>query len=174
MIRIETIDFKYIEERYKALLEQTLIKVPVWHTKAIGVELASRKAVYAEVTPGGVVKVNPAFIGTTAFKKLDQTLLHEFAHLIAGLDQHHNKQFRAVCHFIGVAHDDECEQQALLVSDAVNYKYTVYAHLSNGERRLLGQIHRKTKLYSEYKPTMKRKHRTKDGHTVLNYEIVDN
>jgi predicted SprT family Zn-dependent metalloprotease len=170
---MKTITEAFIQHRFRELKHHacTVFTPTVWAVQPVGdVLLAARKTAFGLATKDGQVFINQAFVGTSAFRKLDQTILHELAHLIAGLHRHHGQKWKNVAAALGMsfAHfeDDECQ-----IIANISYKYTVYAHLENGEVRILGQVHKKTKKYTAYPDGTT--HRTKDGLKVLRYTFEE-
>jgi predicted SprT family Zn-dependent metalloprotease len=164
----------FIKQRYNELLTATLsvIKPEAWAvTPSAEVSLGTRKAAFGLATKKGKVLLHPAFVGTTAFRKLDQTILHELAHLIVGLAEHHGRRWKRIADAIGMTSEHLAEEEQQVIAN-VTYKYTIYVHLENGEVRNIGQVHAKTKTYTSY-PNGKI-HRTKDGIKVSHYEFVEN
>lgn len=140
-----------------------------WTQSPLKVELTT-KYVYG-LAKDGVVYISKAFIGTTAYTALRITLRHELAHFAVGVENGHNKLFkRCLSAFNGDR--DMPESEIKQIQNNVSYKWQVYAHLSNGERRHVSRVHRKTQRYSKYPGSKGKVDQTLDGHVVERYEFV--
>jgi len=165
----------YIWGRYHQILIELKAKHPLdkWKHQPKTLGFTEHKTKLGMATNTGVVLVNKAFIGTDAKAKLDFTIRHEFAHLAAGLHHNHNKVFRGYESYFGadtrIDYTSEIEQ----VQAKIGYKYTVFAHLENGERKEAGQVHKKTKKYSEY-PRDGRLNMSFGNFRVLKFEFILN
>ncbi|HAR55556.1 MAG TPA: hypothetical protein DCR58_02085 [Idiomarina baltica] len=111
----------------------------------------SIKSKYATVNADGEVRVNRAFIGTQSIDKLKETVLHEIAHCIVGLENGHNRYFRevfsALASHINVR-DDEVED----IKSNNGYPLRLVAYTKD-EALDLGGAFRRAKKYMEYAPT---------------------
>ena len=93
MITFTTIDSTYAE---CVRIASNLTPISTWKLHPAGIALDTHKANYGRATKEGEILINPAFIGTTAVNKLKETMYHEIAHLIVGLNDNHNKNFNAL------------------------------------------------------------------------------
>lgn len=163
---------QYISTRFAALLTKCQALRSTWHTNPNGVALFTSKSKYGEAYKNGNIAINRAFIGTTAFAKLDQTILHELAHLAAGIRHGHGKQWKQTAELFGMPAEVP-QQQYQDVKRNISYKYTVVAHLVDGGIFSLGQVHRKTKAWAEYhNGPLNRK--LEDGRKIARFEFVEN
>lgn len=149
---------EHIENAYNTVLAE-LVKIAAireWKVAPKGLGYTNHKSKYGLATSEGEVLINEAFRGTTAYKKLDHVLRHEFAHLAVGLDKHHNRYFRRVERMFGVdlSLDLAAEQNQVIAQ--TNPSYQLIAHLQNGKEVDLGVAHRRTKKYTEYSQDQKR------------------
>lgn len=146
------IDRQLVQELYQIILNEVSSIRPLntWAVQPTGVEFTKHKAKFGLATPEGKVLISENFLGTDAIEKLKNTYRHEFAHLSCGLENNHNKTFRRVEYLFGVTDEGNAEAEIAKVTNTINYKYTVNAHLANGSIVNYGGVHRKTKTYSEY------------------------
>lgn len=147
----------YIESAYHSVLAEVanIAAIREWKVSPKGLGYTNHKTKYGLATPVGEVLINQAFIGTTAYKKLDHVLRHEFAHLAVGLDKHHNRYFRRVERLFGVDLSLDLSEEQNQVIAKTNPAFKLIAHLQNGKEVDLGVAHRRTKKYTEYRHDQK-------------------
>ncbi|WP_286241232.1 hypothetical protein [Neptuniibacter halophilus] len=153
------------------VMAECALEIPVskWAHRFHDLQVVHMKAKYGEATATGIVRISSLFVGTSAWKKLEQTLRHEFAHLAVGTDQHHNSRFKQCqSRFRG----DKPVPQSEIEEIASNnrYKWQVIAHLEDGTTFDVGGVHRKTKRYSAYHEQPECKKR--DWLTTVNKRVV--
>lgn len=163
---------QFVIDLFSELLNQAMDLPGSWSVTPKTVTITARKGTFGEAASDGTVMINPGFIGTTAHNKLRQTILHELAHLKVGLKQSHNKYWQHTARMLGMSFDS-FEDEEQMVMAKIAYKYTVIAHLVNGQSQNLGQVHRKTARWANY-PNGKTRDRTKEGVEVLRYEFIEN
>ena len=97
-----------IFERYNALLQRCQHILSHWHIQPAGIAFTNRKGVYGLAHPHGGISINNAFLGTDAIAKLDQTILHELAHLVAyernpsRAIKGHGREWQLACADLGI------------------------------------------------------------------------
>jgi len=151
MISKETIQSSYID-----VLEEVnnIIPIDKWHVQPCGIDITTHKSKFGYARNDGMIFISKYFIGTNSSAKLSDTLKHEFAHLAVGLAQHHNFRFKRVASLFGVG--AECLKHEINdIVKNINYKYTIYAHMVNGQVKEIGGASRKTKKYAQYRLTNK-------------------
>lgn len=165
---------EYIQEAYDRVLAEVTQILPLnqWKHQPMGLGFTDEKTKYGLATCDGLVLINTAFIGTTATTKLDFVLRHEFTHHAVGLSKHHNRVFRRIEERFGVDPQRDLTREIEQIQSRIDYKYTVLAHLENGEIRDLGGAHRKTKRYTEY-PKNARYNMSIAGIRVHRFEFLD-
>lgn len=166
---------EYITNAYYRVLDEVSKVLPLakWHMQPVGIGFTTEKTKYGMATPDGMVLINRVFIDSTAHTKLEFTLRHEFAHLAVGLHNHHNRRFQRMERVFGVDPAIDLSEEIAEIQSRIDFKYTVFAHLENGEVRNLGGVHRKTRTYTEYP---KGDHYTMsiEGVRVVRFEFRDN
>ncbi len=143
---------QFIQSAYDRVLAEVSAIAPMslWAHQPTGLAFATHKTKYGMASSSGAVLINRAFIGTTALNKLDHTLRHEFAHLIVGIKEHHNSNFRRLEARLNLGHELDLTQEEDEIKKAVNCKYTLIAHLINDTEVSLGGASRRTKRYTDY------------------------
>lgn len=166
-----TITEQFVKAEYDRVLADVCKVIPLhqWKHQPTGLDYTTHKSKYGAATPAGQVLINRAFVGTTAVNKLGFTLRHEFAHLAIGLQEHHNRRFRRVeaCFGADVTRDLSAEEAQVI--GAIDYKYTLIAHLVDGREVDLGGANRRTARYAAY-PSNGRLNRSFRGVRVERFE----
>ncbi|TMS80560.1 hypothetical protein [Pseudoalteromonas sp. S554] len=141
-----------------------------WALQPSGIELDKHKSKYGQVTNKGVVLIAPAFLGTTAYNKLKETMFHEIAHLIVGPKHNHNKHFKYVFSILtdGIE-SDESERQKVKVNNGYKYKLLAFTKSKVYE---LGGAFRRTKKYTDYGTNDKPKNMKLLGETIQRFEYI--
>ena len=122
-----------------------------WRTIPKKVELlpSRTKAKYGLAHSSGVIQISTAFIGTSAYKKLQETICHELTHLFVGLGRKHDRVFKMVLER-ALGYDFVVPKEEISeIASNIEFKWTVIARLANGTTKSF-QVHKKTKRYSEY------------------------
>ena len=169
MITLNTINDVYNEELTKA---RRLFPSNWAHVPLEKVETMEHKRYLGLASHTGQVSVNELFLNTSATSLLINTIKHEICHLIVGTHQNHNAKFKRIASILGVKNNNEFEELEQIITQ-INYKYTVFAHMENGDVIDLGGVHKKTRLYTEYNPEGKRKMKIK-GQLIIRFEFVNN
>jgi hypothetical protein len=149
------ITLKVIETEFADAVRECVkvLRIEFWLVKPLSVVLMKRKTAYGLASLSGVVSINEAFVGTTEIDKLRKTLRHELAHLAVGLKESHNQKFIHTNQlFGGHAEGNELGKQ---VRDKIKFKWSLWAHFSDGSSELIKGAHRRDKKYGEYRPTAK-------------------
>lgn len=165
------ITIELINKTYEECLRVAIAKVPLtsWKQQPIGVGFTTHKVKYGLATPGGEVLLNPSFIGTKAVNKLKETIFHEFAHFLVGIDKNHTAPFkRAMSYFSEGLIVPEAENEMVKANNG--YKYRLLGFSKSKVYNLEGAFKR-TKKYLDYDPKSKRKMRFQ-GDLFLRFEYV--
>jgi len=167
----EPITLNYIKERLTVniAIASKRISKDCWSLIPHSCEFDTHKAKYARAFPDGVIRFNPAFIGTKAFNKLEAVIRHELAHCIVGLEQNHNKHFRRINDFLmdGL---EVPEEEILEVINKTGFKWRLIYYTKVQIFAGLGSFKR-TKKYTQYDPESGR-YMTINGEKVLNCKYV--
>jgi hypothetical protein len=127
---------------------------------------------YGLATHKGEILVYQGFLGTNAFTKLRETLMHELAHLCVGLNNGHNKKFKIIERLFNSDTDHELTKlDEVKLKSVIPYKFRLIAHTENGTIADLGGVHRRSKRWIDYVYTDTRYDIYK-GSKVINYEYI--
>lgn len=159
------------QETFNECLCLAKAKIPLssWKVQPKGIGFTTHKVKYGLATSKGEVLLNPAFIGTEAYTKLKETIFHEFAHLIVGLEENHSSAFKRVLAYISdylVVPADEYE----MVKDNNGYKYRLLGFTQDNSYNL-GGCFKRTKKYLNYDPKGRRT-MSINGDKFLRFEYV--
>jgi hypothetical protein len=130
--------------------------------------LFNNTTMLGQATTKGKILINENFINLTCIDLLINTIRHELAHLIVGLQQNHNKHFKRVALLLGVKNNSYFDLGP--IQNKIGFKYEVSATLESGEVILIGGVHRKTKRYIDYISTNKKWHSI-NGDKVIQYHF---
>jgi hypothetical protein len=72
-----------------------------WAINYNGWELSKSKTMYGQATHKGILRISRIFLGTQEFNQLRDTVRHEIAHLICGMDAGHNCNWRYYASLLG-------------------------------------------------------------------------
>ena len=147
LITPESIDELVAEEYVRALGS-----FPEWRHPFSGVELSRSRRCFGQAHVDGRILLSRQFLGTRAYDDLRDTLRHEFAHLIVGIDQKHNAHWRCAAASLGAtppacgrARSEDLEER---MSGA---PFTLIAVMQSGEERELRAVHRRSRRYQDYR-----------------------
>lgn len=145
-----TITEDLIKATYNECLEIAAMHYPMveWSIQPDGMEFDSHKSKYGRATIEGKVLINPSFVGTNAINKLKETMFHELAHLIVGLENHHNWYFKSV--FGRLAEGikvNEAEKKEVINKNGYKYKLLCATAKNN---YLVSVTFKRLKKYTEY------------------------
>lgn len=143
-----------LQSTFKACLDhaKTLYRAESWRLMPCSIAISSSiKSKYATVSHDGHIAVNHAFIGTASIAKLKETLFHEIAHCIVGLEQGHNQRFRNVFSSL-VSHITVTDADVNAIKDNNGYPLRLIAYTKEGPLDLGGAF-RRSKKYLNYAPT---------------------
>lgn len=146
-----------------------LVPTEKWSIRYRSLKMGCAKKNYAEATPNGDVLISNAFLGTTAVNALKASMLHELAHLIVGIEHHHNKRFWAIEARLTVGLGD-VKAERIQVQDNNQFKYRLIAY-SEYKVYDFGGAFRRTKKYTEYDPAKRKMRVNRDD--LLRFEYVD-
>ena len=145
---------------------------PDWEHHYIGVEIENSRTVLGRATNLGRVKISRAFIGTQAWDDLLDTVRHELAHLVAGLNARHGPDWRRVARDLGAVPEASSMVAANCLKKATRGRWALLAHLEDGSEVTMGYQHRRSKARLEYAPTPWC-WRHINGVKILRFEYID-
>lgn len=169
MISLDSIKHTYLE----CLSEcRALVPAKRWKIQPQRIHTHAQHRNYGIATINGEILIYQGFIGTSAYTKLRETMLHELAHLCVGLQHGHNRYFKRIERlFIGDIDHDLIKQDEEELRHAIPYKLRLIAYTEDSEIHDLGGAHRKSKRWTEYVAT-KTRYDLYRGVKVLRYEYI--
>lgn len=151
-----------IELEAKKILEVMESKIRAWATPLSNVVVRElpqslAKTICGQAHPNGEVHISRIFVGTTCLEGLRETLIHEFCHLITGLQHGHKAQFKrnlsALLALVGIDKELAATQKRELIDCTKKQaKYHLIAVCFDGSEVEIGEFHKKTKKYTGYAP----------------------
>ena len=152
----QMIDHDHINETYWCCLKQVSALVPVtqWVVQPDSWLLTDHKTKYGMADVHGRVHINQAFIGSVAIDLLDSTIRHELAHLCVGLEQGHNRRFKAVERLFEANFRQVPAVQIKHLHERIGHTWALYACFADRPKVLLKKVHRKHRKYTHYRPGM--------------------
>jgi predicted SprT family Zn-dependent metalloprotease len=150
------IDSDHINHTYRHCLAEAYSLVPQnqWVVQPDSWLLTSHKTKYGMADVRGRVHINRAFVGSVATDLLEATVRHELAHLCVGLEQGHNRQFRAIERLFQANFKQVPDEQIQQLHKRIGHSWELYACLADQTKVLLKKVHRKHRKYTEYRPGM--------------------
>ncbi|MEM7692269.1 MAG: SprT-like domain-containing protein [Pseudomonadota bacterium] len=149
---METLSKEDIQQLATIEYERARELFPSWQHPYSHIELTRSKRCFGQAHVDGRILLSQSFLGTTAVEDLRDTLRHEFAHLIVGIDQKHNAHWRCAAASLGAtpkacgnARSEELNQRMS------NAPFTLVAIMQSGEEKELRQVHRRSRRYQDYR-----------------------
>jgi len=94
------------EDDIKTLVELEVVRAKRivsqrWRIPYRGFEMSKAKTIYGQATHDGKVRISMIFLGTNEHAELKDTVRHEIAHLVCGMDADHNYHWQYVARQLG-------------------------------------------------------------------------
>ena len=143
------ITLTYITDIYYEILTECmeLVNIEGWIHPPRRVELTNRK-VLGTASIHGVVTISKAFINTSDYDTLHNTIRHELAHLAAGISENHGVNWKRMAVRFGAN-----PRHSSSVSDEIKdtmYKYYIIAHMADGRELACKPANKRTKKFTHY------------------------
>ena len=126
----------------------------------------------------GDIAFNVRFINSrNSTYQLVRTLCHELAHLAAGLEAGHRKPFMQMNQRFSQQPLQKCldaghiDDQGVEFKQRVGYSFWLVAHLDNGDTVKVKAVHRRSKTYINYTPSVFKQYRIKQQ-TVASFDYI--
>lgn len=133
-------------------LDRALALYPDWAHPFAGLSFNRARRCYGQAHRDGRMVLSTVFLGTTALEDLEDTVRHELAHLIAGIEARHGPRWRAVAKRLGaVPRASGRSQSAELNARMDDAPWTLVAVLASGEERELKPAFRRNRRFTEYR-----------------------
>ena len=108
----------------------------------------SNSTMFGRARSNGLIEINEAyFIGSTELEALRSTLIHEFTHLIHGMN--HNPRFKRIEEWL---HDGYCTlaNRNVNMDRVKKSKFTIFAIMTDGSEIEIQQANKPHKKYTKY------------------------
>lgn len=133
-------------------LDRALTLFPDWAHPFAGLYFNRARRCYGQAHQDGRVVLSTLFIGTTALDDLEDTVRHEFAHLIAGIGERHGPRWRAVAKKLGAVPRAAGRSHSAELNARMNdAPWTLVAVLASGEERELKPAFRRNRRFANYR-----------------------
>jgi hypothetical protein len=148
-----------------AVLDRTMVSVvvlreveramglyPDWAHPFAGLQMNRARRSYGQAHRDGRIVISKVFLGTGALADLEDTVRHEIAHLIVGIDERHGPRWRRVARRLGAVPRASGRSQAEDLGRRMdNAPYTLVAVLESGEECEIKTVFRRSRRYLEYR-----------------------
>jgi hypothetical protein len=133
-------------------VQRALAMFPDWVHPFAGLELNRARRSFGQAHRNGRLVISRVFLGTRALEDLEDTVRHEIAHLIVGIDERHGRRWRAVARRLGAqpraSGRSRAEDLGRRMDDA---PYTLVAVLESGAVHDLKPAYRRSRSYLDYR-----------------------
>ena len=150
-----------IEEPLSASVVESLIKVeharavdlfPRWVHPFSGFAFSRSSRCFGQAHADGRLVISNKFLDTHAKDDLLDTIRHEFAHLIVGIEQRHNERWRCAAASLGAKPQARGNAESQVLNDKMNdAPFTLIAVMQSGEEKVLRKAHRRSRTYQNYR-----------------------
>lgn len=133
-------------------VDRALSLYPQWVHPFSGLTFNRAHRCYGQAHRDGRIVISRVFVGTGALDDLEDTVRHELAHLIIGIDKRHGPEWRRVARRLGAI--PRARGRAVssdLASRMDDAPYTLIAVLESGEERELKTVFRRSRRYLDYR-----------------------
>ncbi|MEO1078979.1 MAG: SprT-like domain-containing protein [Pseudomonadota bacterium] len=153
-------------------VDRALARYPEWTHPFAGLSFNRARRSYGQAHRDGRIVISTVFFGTAALDDLEDTVRHEIAHLIVGIDARHGPRWRKVARALGAipraAGRSSCESLNARMDDA---PYTLVAVLTSGEECEVKSVYRRSRRYQDYRLGERGAHYRYRGESVLRFEF---
>lgn len=156
-------------------VDRALGLYPNWAHPFAGLALSRARRSYGQANRDGHILISRVFLGTDALDDLEDTVRHELAHLIAGIDERHGPSWRRVAKRLGAT--PRARGRAVspqLASRMEDAPYTLVAVLESGEEREVKTVFRRSRTYLQYRYRWGGRHYEVEGQKVLRFRYDEN
>lgn len=133
-------------------LDRALDAFPRWVHPFAGLSFNNARRSYGQAHRDGRMMISRLFLGTTALGDLEDTVRHEFAHLIVGIDQKHGPRWKRTALALGAVPRATGRSRAPdLQARMEDAPFTLVAVLASGEERALKPAFRRSRALIAYR-----------------------
>jgi len=155
-------------------VDRALALYPTWVHPFAGLSFNRARRTYGQAHRDGRIVLSSVFLGTAALGDLEDTVRHELAHLIVGIDQRHGPAWRQVAKRLGATPRATGRSQAPDLAQKMEAApYTLMAVLASGEEREVKPVFRRSKRYLDYRYRVRGRNYIIAGQTVLRFYYAD-
>ncbi len=153
-------------------VDRALTRYPEWVHPFAGLSFNRARRSYGQAHRDGRIVISTVFFGTSALDDLEDTVRHEIAHLIVGIDARHGPRWRRVARALGAVPRatgrSSCASLNARMDDA---PYTLVAVLASGEECEVKSVYRRSRRYQDYRLGARGAHYRYRGESVLRFEF---
>jgi hypothetical protein len=133
-------------------LDRALDLHPRWAHPFAGLVFSRARRSYGRAHRDGRIAISTLFLGTSALDDLEDTVRHEFAHLIVGIDEQHGMAWRRVAKALGaVPRATGCSRCEVLEGRMQQAPFTLVAVMASGRELAVKPAFRRSKQYTQYR-----------------------
>lgn len=134
-------------------LDRAIARYPEWAHPFAGLEISRRmRRSFGQAHADGRLRISAQFLGTPALADLEDTVRHEFAHLVVGVREKHGPAWRRVARDLGAipraTGRSRCDHLQGRMADG---PFTLVAVMQSGEERVLRRVFRRSPRYRNYR-----------------------
>lgn len=130
---------------------------------------------YGQAHRDGRLMLSRTFIDTAAHEDLLDTIRHEFAHLIVGIEQRHNARWKTVAASLGALPRASGKSRDPVLGKKMNEApFTLVAELRSGEIRVMRQSFRRSRRYMDYRFGLRGQRYHINGDMIERFRYLDN
>lgn len=152
-------------------LDRALALYPMWAHPFAGLAFNRARRCYGQAHRDGRMVLSTVFIGTAALEDLEDTVRHELAHLIVGVEERHGPRWRAVARKLGAVPRATGRSRSQDLSERMDdAPWTLVAILGSGEERELKPAFRRNRRLMDYRLSAGQQRYRCAGQDVLRFE----
>jgi len=149
-----------IQEMYAVELHcaQKVFPLQTWGHTAPHLSFFTSKTTFGQAHSSGKLEISTVYIGTTNYTDLRDTIRHELAHLIAGIRQGHNSNWKRIISHLGGKPERLSTPTGKLASN-MKRKWRLHGTTVDGATVAFHTSHTKQSKYLSYTPTEHRQYK---------------
>lgn len=136
-------------------LDRALDRYPVWAHPFSGLVFSRARRSFGRAYRDGRIAISTVFVGTTALEDLEDTVRHELAHLIAGVDQQHGSRWRRVAKDLGAVPRATGRSRCETLHERMQHApLTLVAVMASGAEVDIKPAFRRSGRYTQYRRSL--------------------
>jgi hypothetical protein len=133
-------------------VDRALALFPDWTHPFAGLDLNRARRSFGQAHRDGRIVISSVFVGTGALEDLEDTVRHEIAHLIVGIDERHGPRWRRVAKRLGAVPRASGRSRARDLGERMDdAPWMLVAVLDSGAQHELKPAWRRSRSYLEYR-----------------------